>query len=60
MLLIDILVKVGDGTIVRVFDNECEEIAKYDGKDSIPEELNNKEIETVFPAAFGQLNVILV
>lgn len=60
MKLLDVLLTIGDGTLVRVFNNECEEIANYDGKNSIPVNLNDHIVETVFPAGFGILNIILV
>lgn len=59
MKLIEVISLVGDGTNVRVFNSEYEEIAKYDGKESIPEELNNLEVENIFPANCGQLNIII-
>lgn len=52
MCVNDIISIVGDGTLVRVFDSEYEEIAR----DSIPKD---KEVDTIFPANCGQLNIIL-
>lgn len=59
MKLIEVISLVGDGANVRVFNSEYEEIAKYDGKESIPDELNNEEVENIFPANCGQLNIII-
>ena len=50
MCVNDIISIVGEGTLVRVFNSDYEEI------ESIPED---KEIETIFPANCGQLNIIL-
>lgn len=52
MCLNDIISIVGEGTLVRVFNSDYEEIAK----ENIPED---KEVETIFPANCGQLNIIL-
>lgn len=44
MKLIDLLFFLSDSTNVIVFDTEGKELARYDGRDSIPEVLNNRSI----------------
>lgn len=52
MKLIDLLEVIYDWdcTVVQVHDSEGNEIACYDGKDSIPTYLNNKKISGVYPS----------
>lgn len=47
MKLIDLLSLIDDYSEVRVYNSE-QVIAVYDGKDSIPSELNNCQIVSVF------------
>ena len=49
MKLIDLLELTYDFAEVHVYDNEGNEIACYDGKDSIPTFLNNKKVNGVYP-----------
>ena len=44
MKLIDVLSMVKDNTYVLVTDGDGFVIAKHDGKDGIPDELNDKEV----------------
>lgn len=45
MKLIDIISNIKDTHLVRVFsDGECKELARYDGRDSIPTEYNDWEV----------------
>lgn len=44
----DLLYLVNDNTVVDVYNNNQELIATYDGKDSIPEELNWSNVNDVF------------
>ena len=47
MTLEEILWLVNDNTVVNIYDSETNNlIATYDGKNSIPEELNGCEIAT--------------
>ena len=49
MLLEELLFNVNDNTIVDIYSADTREIiATYDGKDSIPEELNDFEITDIF------------
>ena len=48
MKLIDILSVITDNTKVSVLDLEREVKATYDGKDSIPVQMNNIEVYQVF------------
>lgn len=46
--LIDQLEMLSDSTNVKVYEVDTDkEIARYDGKDSIPTELNEREIHSV-------------
>ena len=47
MTLYERLEDVNDNTVIQVFV-ECECIATYDGKESIPEEYNDCEVVDVF------------
>ena len=47
MKLIDLLSLITDFTLTIVSNEDNDEIARYDGKESIPNELNNKEILSV-------------
>ena len=49
MTLEELLWKVNDNTIVAIFSSETgEELAVYDGKDSIPERYNDCEVSDIF------------
>lgn len=49
MNLEELLWKVNDSTVVDIYSSDTNEIiASYDGKDSIPEELNDCEVEDIF------------
>ena len=47
MKLIDVLTLISDYTNVRVFDSNKNELARYNGKDSIPEELNDEVVSQI-------------
>lgn len=46
MKLIELLLITSEHRNMYIWDND-EIIAQYDGRDSIPEELNNREVELV-------------
>ena len=49
MTLEELLWQVNDSTVVKIFSAETgNEIATYDGKDSIPEDLNNFDVTDIF------------
>lgn len=48
MTLDELLWLINDGTVVEVYNGNQEQIGLYDGKDSIPEELNDREINDIF------------
>ena len=51
MTVLDILSKITDGTNVEIWqDNEI--IASYDGRNSIPDELNDKPIRSITSGYF--------
>lgn len=41
MILLNLLERADENKIFIVYNTKNEEIARYDGRDSIPEELNN-------------------
>lgn len=47
MTLIQVLELISDSAEVRVYNTNDEEIARYNGKDSIPEELNEEHVECI-------------
>ena len=47
MTLIQVLELISDNAEVRVFNNQGDEIARYNGKDSIPTELNNEYVDCI-------------
>ena len=47
MKVIDLLSLISDYTNVLVMDTDGNELGYYDGRDSIPENLNEREIESV-------------
>lgn len=55
--LIDLIMVCNDSMEIYVYDNDCDLIAQYDGRNAIPIELNNQYIEWIFPIAQNVLNV---
>ena len=55
--LIDLLLLCNDNMTVNIFNNECEKISCYDGRDSIEEELNHEWVEWIYPVTDNHLNV---
>lgn len=55
MQLIDLLAVINDNQFVVVTDSEDKEIARYDGRDSIDDIYNNKEVISVsaYPETMG-------
>lgn len=49
MKLIDVLEIVNENAEVRVYNSDGDEIARYDGKNSIPENLNGEEVDEIRP-----------
>lgn len=47
MKLIDVISLISDSAEVRIYDADGKEIARYDGKDSIPENLNDLFIDCI-------------
>lgn len=47
MKLIDLISLISEHSRVRVVDAEAREVALYDGKDSIPSTLNDKDVLSV-------------
>lgn len=47
MKLIDVLEIISEHSQVRVYNSNGDEIARYDGKNSIPECLNNETINKI-------------
>lgn len=50
MTLIQVLELISDSAEVRVYNPYGMEIAHYNGKDSIPTELNDYKIDAMYPA----------
>ena len=48
MILEELLWIINDSTAVEIYDGNQELVGLYDGKDSIPEELNDREINDIF------------
>lgn len=49
MILEELLWNVNDNTIVDIYSSDTNEIiASYDGKENIPEELNDFEVTDIF------------
>jgi hypothetical protein len=47
MKLIELLEVISEYAEVKILDTDEMELARYDGKDSIPEELNDREVDSV-------------
>lgn len=47
MTLIQVLELISDSTEVRVYDSNGNEIARYDGRDSIPTQLNEESVDYI-------------
>lgn len=48
MYLEELLWVINDSTVVEIYNGNQEQIGLYDGKDSIPEELNDREVNDIF------------
>lgn len=55
--LIDLLQACNDSMILNIFNNECDLISRYDGRDSIDDNLKNEWVEWIYPTMDNQLNV---
>ncbi len=55
MILLDLLENADENKLFIVLDFFGNELARYDGKNSIPEELNNRP---VFEVTFHELDTI--
>ena len=55
--LIDLLMVCNDSMTVNVYDNDCELISRYDGRDSIEQELNNRFVSWIYPVSDNHLNI---
>ena len=49
MKLEDIIDLLNDSSIINIYDNEQNLVATYDGKESIPEFMNYRFINDIFP-----------
>lgn len=47
MAILDLISLVSEHSRVRVVDSEKREVALYDGKNSIPNELNDREVVSI-------------
>lgn len=47
MKLIDVLEIISEYSQVRVYNSNGDEIARYDGRESIPEYLNNETVDKI-------------
>lgn len=47
MTLIQVLELISDSAEVRVYNTNDDEIARYNGKDSIPEKLNEEPVDCI-------------
>lgn len=52
MKLIDIISLIDENQTVVVVNTENKEIARYDGRDSIPTELNDRTVEKISSIGF--------
>ena len=59
MKVIDILETLSDSVEVNIFDEDLTLIARYDGKDSIGEDINDKTIIGIFPKDRGIINIMI-
>lgn len=47
MKLIDVISLISESAEIRIYDADRKEIARYDGKDSIPKELNDLFVDNI-------------
>ena len=59
MKVIDILDKLSDSVEVNIFNEDLTLIARYDGRDSIGDDINEKPIKGIFPKDRGILNIMI-
>lgn len=59
MKVIDILEILSDSVEVNIYDEDLTLIARYDGKDSIGEDINDKTIIGIFPKDRGIINIMI-
>ena len=60
MLLIDLISLIQDNTLVIISDLNNNEIARYDGKNSIPNKYNKKEVVEISTYQEGKNAVIRI
>ena len=60
MLLLDLISLIQDETTVIISDLNNNEVARYDGKNSIPKKYNNKEVVEVSAYLEGKKAVIRI
>ena len=49
MKLINLLEIINENAEVRVYNSDGDEIARYDGRNSIPKSLNGEEVDRIRP-----------
>lgn len=52
MKLVDLLILIADSSHVLVEDEDGNELGYYDGRDSIPESLNEREVINIAPCIY--------
>lgn len=57
MTVLDIISLLHDEAEAVLYDNEWNEIAEYNGRDSIPKEYNNKKVVRLIPRTDGKLAI---
>lgn len=57
MTVLDIISVLHDDAEVVIYDSEWNTIAEHNGKDSIPQELNDREVVTLIPRTDGKLAI---
>lgn len=60
MLLLDLISLIQDNTLVIISDLNNNEIARYDGKNSIPNKYNEKEVVEISTTQEGKNPFILL
>lgn len=55
--LIDLLQTCNDSMILKIYNTDYDIIAKYDGKDAIDNNWNDKQIVWIYPTTNNELNV---
>jgi hypothetical protein len=57
MTVLDIISIIPDSSETVIYDTEANELARYDGKDSIPNEYNDREVRWISPTKDGKLAI---